>query len=620
MVNSTQLGPLVAGPPSPKGLARTSRDKPDDPVGFKKSLDRAQKDQEKGEPEVAKSDFQQPKVKARAAEPEVKNLGLTKAQGLQKSLQPKTEKNQGQEAMLKFMDSMESEFSVPREEIAEAMTDLSGSELASPPEETAHEVIGKLDLDPQQAARAEAMYLQMVQDWSQKPVVEPQANAALTAAVAAGTGAGMVATQSQKVQNFEPLQKAIPAERMTPRMALNKSIDSMNDKFWMKDTPRSFAPKATPDDIGPLIDKMNEAAADLEGTVATAKAGPTLAMEPVPSFEPVDTEAFDMPTDQPLNISAKPSKVGELPQGQAQPQNNDAMIVAGAAGLTSMAAIDQGSAPKSTYGNLKPKAESLSAPATEESQFSNLFSGVKTPSIPSAPSFQTAGHSAGDSAGDGASEESDTPEVKSELKPDFFSPKGENLGSLKPADPTALNKAFVAGTAGAAVATKGQDDVNLQLIANRAQMIAKHGGGEMKLRLYPEGMGQLDLKVHLSDGKVNLEMVADTPEAKKMIENNLGDLRNHLSNHKLTMDQVKVDVSNSFSSDAGQSQMSGHQDFAREQARQFFNQFREENLAQKQGIFEAPGFKAYTPRKKEVLQPIAPAKAERANSRLDLVA
>jgi flagellar hook-length control protein FliK len=97
----------------------------------------------------------------------------------------------------------------------------------------------------------------------------------------------------------------------------------------------------------------------------------------------------------------------------------------------------------------------------------------------------------------------------------------------------------------------------------------------MKVEMTPEGMGTIHLKVMLQDGKVNMQMSADTQEAKKTIESSLAELKTSLAAHKLSVENVKVDVVNSTSTDTAtqnQTNMNGqHQ--RDQQTRQFWNQF-----------------------------------------------
>jgi flagellar hook-length control protein FliK len=168
------------------------------------------------------------------------------------------------------------------------------------------------------------------------------------------------------------------------------------------------------------------------------------------------------------------------------------------------------------------------------------------------------------------------------------------------------------GAAAAAGATRPGAEAdaqsNVQALIKQAQYMIKKGGGEASVKMNPEGMGQVHLRIMVSEGKVNVEFKTETAEAKKMLESNIGDLKNSLSIHRLAVDHVKVDVGNQLANSSdhkpGQEQQQFKQDPQREQARQFFNQFHEDNSARREGYYDTKGAKAYSRSKPvEALRP-----------------
>ena len=93
---------------------------------------------------------------------------------------------------------------------------------------------------------------------------------------------------------------------------------------------------------------------------------------------------------------------------------------------------------------------------------------------------------------------------------------------------------------------------------------------------------------------MNIEMMAESKEAKKLIESSLSELKMGLGQHKLSVESVKVDVG--LNSDPGQQQKNQEfgRDGNREQAKQFFQQFREDNLGRRDPFFETSAVKAYS--------------------------
>ncbi|HEX4922852.1 MAG TPA: flagellar hook-length control protein FliK, partial [Bdellovibrionales bacterium] len=164
----------------------------------------------------------------------------------------------------------------------------------------------------------------------------------------------------------------------------------------------------------------------------------------------------------------------------------------------------------------------------------------------------------------------------------------------------------------------GDEAANVRQVIQNAQLLIQKGGGEMKIQMSPEGMGHVDLKVSVQDGKVDIKMLTENTETKKLLESGLSDLRENLIGHKLNIDSVKVDVAQKFQPDLD-SQLAQQQ---REMAREFLGQFRQQNQANRQGFADTTGLKSYGKRSKTMTPADVPAAARaRDNSRrLDLVA
>lgn len=126
------------------------------------------------------------------------------------------------------------------------------------------------------------------------------------------------------------------------------------------------------------------------------------------------------------------------------------------------------------------------------------------------------------------------------------------------------------GTAGAAATAKpaaetdSSIDANVREVMNQARYLVTAGGGEMTVKMTPEGMGEVNLKVMLDNGKINIEMNAQDKHVKKMLEESLSDLKSSLASHQMRVEHVKinnvtaVDTQNQsqFQSDANSSNSS----------------------------------------------------------------
>jgi hypothetical protein len=147
---------------------------------------------------------------------------------------------------------------------------------------------------------------------------------------------------------------------------------------------------------------------------------------------------------------------------------------------------------------------------------------------------------------------------------------------------------------------------NMQKLFENAKILTQNGGGEMQMKLSPEGLGDLQLKVVVANGKVDLELKTQNHEVKKMMESTISELKSSLAHHSLSIDNVKVDVATQDNNSSGDSFMKQFQmNDNREQARQFLGQFRENNFSQRNNMFDVPGFKSYQSQRGEDLQPVS---------------
>lgn len=81
---------------------------------------------------------------------------------------------------------------------------------------------------------------------------------------------------------------------------------------------------------------------------------------------------------------------------------------------------------------------------------------------------------------------------------------------------------------------------NTNEIVKQAEFLVKDGGGTAKIRMTPEGMGTVDLRVTMQDGKVQVELNTADPQAKKLLQDSITDLRSSLASHNFNLDHVKI--------------------------------------------------------------------------------
>lgn len=171
----------------------------------------------------------------------------------------------------------------------------------------------------------------------------------------------------------------------------------------------------------------------------------------------------------------------------------------------------------------------------------------------------------------------------------------------------AVDKLGAAAAAPGALHQNQLSNENVEKLISGSQALLKKGGGEMRIQLNPEGLGKIHLNIKVEDGKVGVQMIADTQEAKKLLESSMHDLKLGLAEHKLSLDHTKVDVSEQTSQNMNQ----GH-DFKREEARDFLGQFRQFNESFRQGANDLSGAKAY--KKASPTPDIQPLESRRSDS------
>jgi flagellar hook-length control protein FliK len=142
---------------------------------------------------------------------------------------------------------------------------------------------------------------------------------------------------------------------------------------------------------------------------------------------------------------------------------------------------------------------------------------------------------------------------------------------------------------------RGERIENMRQILNRAEVLASQGGGEVRVQLNPANLGQVQLMVKVNEGRVNVQMVTESDQAKRMIEGGLRDLRTELNESNLKLDGLQVDVSKSSSSDLkqslegqGQNLQEQARNMAQDFARGFLGQNRDERMWQREQFLADP--------------------------------
>lgn len=524
--------------------------------------------------------------------------GEVSSQDEGKSLSPR------QRVMQKFMDSMESEFGIPPQRIVEAMAQLTDHQLLQAPDETASQVIDKLDLEPQDAEKAEAMYIAMLGTLSGSlaQVRDPEP-LRLDQKVLMGAGGLAVGAQAAKLISSR--------ER---RELLNNSLEQMNNKFFMRPGDGKFSTEA----VLPGVAKESNV---LSAEVVTPKAQ---AFETYRSLAEQRPELAADALKLPQKVQTELNPTLQAAVAEMQPLSDDE---ANAEGLKALAALGLAAGALAQAIQEDPvNAAALKMDQAMQNSTQGSGMAANFQAQLQAQGLQGSSGKAGGNSTGGRGKGGDTNFFVDSMGSGAASEMGKiNVGQQAvPPTPSQFvgAQAAAAGGAGALIQSenKGDTQANIQQVMNQAQYMIKKGGGEAIVKLNPEGLGQVHLKVILSEGKVNVEMQTETQEAKKMLESSLTDLKSSLNTHKLAIDHVKVDVGNNFAGDGKdpnqQQRMDqglDQRDMNREQTRQFMGQFREENQAARDGFYETTGVKAYGANRRTV-DPLKPAEEAKSQA------
>lgn len=483
-----------------------------------------------------------------------------------------SEESTRESVMLQFMDSIESELGIPPERMLEAMTNLTSADAESSPEDSASQVIAQLQLPPDQAQQAYQMYTQMLGELNQLPKQQTQLQPEMLAAAMAPPAALSMKERKE---------------------LLNNSLDRMNSNFFMPQKLNQ-GPLAGPNaEMSVLTNEtmpMDRLAFDRSGALADQTA-----------LNNINNPLMDrkIPTDL---MAQNPSMLeGMTPADSSESMKKIAEKLA-ALGATA------GAIEKSIQTDPQ-NAQALKA----EQWFKNQ--GIENPTAGAAAASALGGQ-ASLGLGLGGDSEDSKSDLGGNSSSDQLSSLGHTTHKASADNGTFANTLAGAGAATGANAKAGVDGENkaqLDQIMQQAKFMIKKGGGESIVKMTPEGLGSMQMKVMVQDGKVSVEMATDNKETKKLIEGSMNDLRLGLGAHKLSVDSIKVDVNSNLSDNknpdqAPQKQMDQNADQGRNQARNFMGQFRDENMGRRDGAFwDSPGLRAYSSGRQT--DPLAPAES-----------
>ncbi|MCC6278008.1 MAG: flagellar hook-length control protein FliK [Oligoflexia bacterium] len=135
----------------------------------------------------------------------------------------------------------------------------------------------------------------------------------------------------------------------------------------------------------------------------------------------------------------------------------------------------------------------------------------------------------------------DSIEVKAGSSGSHDAPSG--LSHVKPHGPLLASAGGVAqATDQLAPLTPQAKQEAVQNILNQAQLMAQKGGGEMKMTLKPDHLGEIQLHVAVDGNQVEVKMATQNSHTKQLIESHASELRHGLASQNFSMEKLDVTV------------------------------------------------------------------------------
>jgi flagellar hook-length control protein FliK len=488
-----------------------------------------------------------------------------------------------------FLRKMKDDLGVSADDVMQAFASLSDEELAMPPQQTLDKVVFALGLDPAQSQVAKTYFQELVQKTKSE---------SLGSEIAAGSKQIDLTLMSQREiqrktmqksieklgQNFfmnspEQLQAQMQARMAAQQMAMNGDMpaEKRNEGF------------VSPQQASPLM-----AGRELSPMMANGSQIPATASQAAP-VEMLSTESTGK-----AGGDASVNKLVENMQTPAQHVNpaDQKAIEALAKEWNSARA-----------GEMKNMAAAASAPAEGASKAASALAKPGPVSTPAGIAAALGGIFAA-AQGEDSKDAGDDGEASF----DQFAQMNQAI----------VGQNAKAGEAGAefktqlANAAQGpQQQAEIPDIISNAEVLLKDGGGEMKVTMKDEALGEVAMKVNVENGRVSVQMITESDEARKLIEKEMVSLKAHLGQHNLNVDQIKVDTATNMGNQLEQQ----YQDNQRQQAQNFMEQFRQEQQGWRRNILDVPGAKLYkgqSDANRDVQGPVT-AKSK-GNRRLNLVA
>lgn len=548
---------------------------------------------------------------------------------------PKTEKRA--QAIEQFMDSFESELGIPATRLVAAIANLTPEELAAQPEVTAEKVVAGLGLSAEDTEKAQALYaglLLNLQQIDQRSQV--QGNSDKQVMSAAGGAGALIATQQSMASPQAPPSAVESAKGLTQSPS-PRALSAMQGQHAPFETSSVVSNSILGESQAESLLAMDSAPSmpgakvrELPNTLDALSAPRSL----LPELKPLSADSvLEVPSDMPIDeLTAKAWTPEPMPAGAKIPMSNPVahravpvtelspFLMAGLASgkvaaqdeanqmdsMSSLLGSEDGSFP----ADLKTQTKDLSQmtlPSQQALDLESFEQGFLQQGFDQSQgqmSFQEQSMMASMPKYGEVSEGEQFELKTSQLESSSSVPTESPLGMPK-VNALESNMPYAQGAAVAKPVMPQDNEMNTQQLLNQTKYLMSKGGGEVNVKMTPEGMGSVHLKVLMIDGKMQIQMNADSKEAKSVLESSLADLKTSLAAQKLSVDNIKVDVVNATANDTAANNQMNNQQGQREN-RQFWQSFQESfgQNAKRDSFFESPNGKGFKSKGFQPLQPI----------------
>jgi flagellar hook-length control protein FliK len=481
-----------------------------------------------------------------------------------------------QKPIAQFMASLENEVGVSPDRLVQAFEGLPPGAMQKPPEQTMIQVIRNLDLPAEDQQKAVELYSKMLAQMETLDQKEQlKAQPLLAGGLTTQKMAHAVDTSSPKVRAPQALKETV----------VGKYAQNI-DQSKVADQPKLVEQPKLVDQSNVSVPKTDDASnVKLETTAPVANSvTPVVAQARVPAKEVAREAKPAVEASQTLEHVSIPVVSGFEKGSNGQTPNQD-------------------------LGN-----QSQNQSQGQSQSQSNQFQNHVTQSLAN----------------------TDKVSIKDEVK---FDLQKENLASKSPqkSDVTGLHQVnthnmsrdvnnfqnlAAVNTAAVAQVDGGQAQEArheaIKSIISNAQMLAQKGGGEMSMTLKPEHLGEIQLRVAMDGPRVDVQMTTEKSEVKRLLEQNIGELRHGLAQHNLSMEKLDVSVSDKNAGSFG----GRTPDFGA--AREFASQFQQQNQNRRDMMMDLSELRAAAPARAlgrpAMVSTATPRSAAKGSSRLDIVA